>query len=110
MLKKIKNDPDNPFGSAIKDIEQGGQHWYTDPKTGKKKLSAINKRADEGDWTEWKDALPSQFLSKQSKQLAKKQLDLAKSNKLVEFEEIKSLTNPTIKTNLQMNVTELLWI
>ena len=27
VLKKIKNDPDNPFGSAIKDAEQGGQDW-----------------------------------------------------------------------------------
>ena len=62
VLKDIKNDPDNPFGSLIKDADQGGQYWYTD-KSGKKKLGLINKRSDEGDWTEWKDALPSQFLS-----------------------------------------------
>lgn len=96
-LKAIKNDPDNPFGSAIKDADQGGQYWYTDKKTGKQKLGLINKRADEGDWTEWADALPSQFLSKQSKQLAKKQLDLAKADKMAEFEEIMELNNPTIK-------------
>lgn len=96
-LKKIKDDPDNPFGSAIKDADQGGQYWYTDSKTGKKKLGLINKRADEGDWTEWADALPSQFLSKQSKQMAKKQLDLAKADKAAEFDEIMSLNNPTIK-------------
>ena len=95
-LKEIKNDPENPFGSAIKDVELGGQYWYTD-KDGKKKLGLINKRADEGDWTEWKDALPSQFLSKQTKEMAKKQLDLAKQSKQAEFDEIKSLTNPTIK-------------
>lgn len=96
-LKAIKKDPDNPFGSAIKDADQGGQYWYTDSKTGKKKLGLINKRADEGDWTEWADALPSQFLSKQSKQMAKKQLDLAKADKAAEFDEIMSLTNPTVK-------------
>lgn len=96
-LKEIKKDPENPFGSAIKDVELGGQYWYTDEKTGKKKLGLINKRADEGDWTEWKDALPSQFLSKQTKEMAKKQLDLAKATKQAEFDEIKSLTNPTIK-------------
>ena len=95
-LKKIKSDPDNPFGSAIKDINQGGQYWYTD-KDGKKKLGLINKRADEGDWTEWKDTLPSQFLAKQSKALAQKQLNLAKANKEAEYDEIMSLTNPTIK-------------
>lgn len=100
VLKPIKNDPDNPFGSLIKDAEQGGQYWYTDSKTGKKKLGLINKRADEGDWDEWADALPSQFLSKQSKTLAQKQLDLAKSYKLAEFDEYRSLTNPTIKKYL----------
>ena len=96
-LKNIKSDPDNPFGSAIKDANQGGQYWYVDKKTGEKKLGLINKRADEGDWTEWKDALPSQFLSKQTKELAKKQLGLAAADKMDEFNEIKSLTNPTVK-------------
>ena len=100
VLKEIKDDPDNPFGSAIKDSEQGGQYWYTDPKTGKKKLGLINKRADEGDWSEWKDALPSQFLAKQSLPMIKKQLGLAKANKEAEYEEIMSLTNPTIKKHL----------
>lgn len=100
VLKKIKGDPDNPFGSLIKDAEQGGQYWYNDPKTGERKLGLINKRADEGDWTEWKDALPSQFLGKQSKFMAQKQLDLAKADKLAEYDEICSLTNPTIKKHL----------
>lgn len=96
VLKKIKSDPDNPFGSAIKDAEQGGQYWYTD-KNGKKKLGLINKRADEGDWNDWQDALPSQFLGKQSLSMIKKQLNLAKADKLEEFDAICSLTNPTVK-------------
>lgn len=100
VLKEIKKDPDNPFGSAIKDADKGGQYWYTDPKTGKRKLGLINKRADEGDWSEWKDALPSQFLSKQSVPMAKKQLGIAKADKYAEFEEICSLTNPTVKKHL----------
>ena len=107
VMKKIKDDPDNPFGSLIKDADQGGQYWY-DPKTGDRvsaktpgaKLGLINKRADAGDWTEWKDALPSQFLGKQSLSMAKKQLDLAKSDKLAEFDEICSYNNPTIKKHL----------
>lgn len=107
VLKKIKNDPDNPFGSLIKDADQGGQYWY-DPKTGKKvsantpgaKLGLVNKRSDQGDWSEWKDALPSQFLGKQSRFMAKKQLDLAKADKQAEFDEICSLTNPTVKKYL----------
>lgn len=99
VLKEIKDDPDNPFGSAIKDVDQGGQYWYTD-KNGKRKLGLINKRADEGDWDDWADALPSQFLGKQSRTMAKKQLDLAKADKLAEYEEICSLNNPTIKKHL----------
>ena len=100
VLKKIKDDPDNPFGSLIKDADKGGQYWYDDPKTGKKKLGLINKRADEGDWDEWADALPSQFLSKQSLTMAKKQLDLARKDKMAEYDDICSLTNPTVKKHL----------
>ena len=110
VLKKIKDDPDNPFGSLIKDADQGGQYWYdadtgkrcsaNDPNIKNKKLGLINKRADEGDWDEWADALPSQFLSKQSLSMAKKQLDLAKKDKLAEYDDICSLTNPTVKKHL----------
>lgn len=96
VLKEIKDDPDNPFGSAIKDANQGGQYWYTD-KDGKKKLGLINKRADEGDWQDWSNTLSSQFLSKQSKQLAKQQLDISKQEKYDEYNSILALENPTIK-------------
>ena len=96
VLKDIKDDPDNPFGSLIK---PGGQSYYID-KDGKKQLSLINKRAEEGDWSEWKDTLPSQFLSKQSLYMAKKQLDLSAADKIAEFDEICSLTNPTVKKHL----------
>lgn len=106
VLKKIKDDPDNPFGSLIK--EHGGQSYYDDPKgkftdpvTGKKQsLSLINKRAEEGDWGEWSDHLSSQFLSKQNITLIKKQLGLATADKVAEYDEICSLTNPTVKKAL----------
>ena len=97
VLKVTTKDPDNPFGSLIK--EHGGQSYYTD-KDGKKQLSLINKRAEEGDWSEWSDKLPSQFLSKQSMTLIKKQLNLAKADKAAELDEINSLTNPTVKKAL----------
>lgn len=93
VLKKIKDDPDNPFGALIK---AGGQSYYTD-KNGERQLSVINKTRGEGDWEEWADALPAQFLSKQSKYMAKKQLNLAVVDKMAEFDEICSLTNPTVK-------------
>ena len=94
VLKDIKSDPDNPFGALVK--EKGGQYWYTD-KNGKKKLGLVNKTREEGEWNEWKDALPSQFLSKQALPMAKKQLDIAKANKQEEFAEIMALNNPTVK-------------
>lgn len=97
VLKKIKDDPENPFGSLIK--ERGGQSYYID-KDGKEKLSLINKRAEEGDWGEWAKELPSQFLSKQSMGLIKKQLGLSAADKQAEFDEICSLTNPTVKKAL----------
>lgn len=97
VLKKVKDDPDNPFGSLIK--EHGGQSYYID-KDGNEKLSLINKRAEEGDWGEWADKLPSQFLAKQSKSLVEKQLGLAMADKQAEFDEICSLTNPTVKKAL----------
>ena len=105
--KKIKDDPENPFGSLIKDADKGGQYWY-DPKTGERvsantpgaKLGAINKRSDESDWSDWKDAVPSQFLSKQSVSMARKQLKIAQDNKQEEFDEYCQLNNPTVKKYL----------
>lgn len=96
VLKKIKDDPDNPFGSLIK---ANGQSWYED-SNGKKQLSLINKTREEGDWGEWAKKLPSQFLSKQSVYLARKQLNLSIEDKNMEFDDIKSITNPTIKKEL----------
>ncbi len=93
VFKDITNNPDNPFGSLIK---AGGQSYYID-KDGKRQLSLINKRAEEGDWNEWSDTLSSQFLSKQSITLIKKQLNLATADKQAEFDEICSYTNPTVK-------------
>lgn len=103
VLKPIKNDPTNPFGSAIKEV--GGQSWYID-KDGKEKLSLINKRADEGDWEDWDKTLPSQFLAKQSKKLAERQLNMAAADKKAEFDEICSLTNPTVKRKLLESFAE----
>lgn len=103
VLKKVKRDKDgnvdrdNPFGSLIK--EKGGQSYYLDDK-GKEHLSLINERAEEGDWGEWADKLPSQFLAKQPIALINRQLKIAVEDKQAEFDEIRSLTNPTVKRKL----------
>lgn len=97
VMKPIKEDnPDNPFGALIK---AGGQSYYTD-KNGNRKLSVINKKSEEGDWNAWADKLPSQFLSKQNKQLIDRQLGLAKADKQAEYQDILALTNPTVKKAL----------
>lgn len=96
VMKDIKDDPDNPFGSLIK---ANGQHYYID-KNGEKQLSLINKRAEEGDWGEWSDHLPSQFLSKQPMQLINKQLDQAAQDRIDEYNDICALNNPTVKKHL----------
>lgn len=42
VLKPIKkDDPENPFGSLIKDPDKGGQYYYKDPKTGEEKLGLL---------------------------------------------------------------------
>ena len=101
-LKDIKNNPDNPFGSAIK---ANGQSYYIG-KDGKEHLSLINKRADEGDWSDWKDKLPAQFLSKQNLSLAKKQLGEAIKDKQDELDQIMKLENPTVKKVLLSSFAE----
>lgn len=103
VLKMISKDPNNPFGSLIK--EHGGQSHYED-ENGKEHLSLINKRAEEGDWNEWGNRLPSQFLSKQPINLINKQLSLAIADKESDYEEIKSLTNPTVRKQLLNDFAE----
>lgn len=94
-------DPSNPFGSALKAEEELRmvQRHYED-KDGKRQLSALNIVREEGDWNEWSRTLASQFLSKQSTDLAKEQLSLDASFRRNEFEKIQSATNPTIRKML----------
>lgn len=72
----------NPFGASIK---AGGQR------------GALNIVNEEGNWREWSKTLSSQFLSKQFPSLIKKQLKLTSDLADAEFDEIKSITNPTVK-------------
>lgn len=90
-LKKMKNDPDNPFGAIIwRQIE------YLDSK-GNKKLSPVNIVNEEGAWGDWTKTLSAQFLSKQNLSFAKQQLDISTSEKKEQFEKIISLTNPVLR-------------
>lgn len=100
-FKKMKDDPENPFGANIRQDDELvlAQRHYTD-KNGKIQQSALNIIYEEGNWNDWSRSLSSQFLSKQSPSLAKKQLGLAYDSKKEEFDEIMSLTNPAVKRKL----------
>ena len=111
VLKSAKKNPAtgeidkyNPFGALLR--EKGGQYHYTDPKTGETKLGLINKTRHEGDWEDWKDTLPHQFLAKQPMALINKQLDLAIKEKKAELNDIMKLTNPTVKKNLLIDFAD----
>lgn len=111
VFKPIQDDPDNPFGAYIK---ANGQSYYPDPKgkytdpiTGEKmSLSAINKLKEEGDWDTMSRNLSSQFLSKQPIKLINQQLDLTYKDAKDEFNEICSLTNPTVKKKLLLEFAD----
>ena len=93
VMKKAEDNPDNPFGAALK---ANGQSKYTDIY-GNEKLSPINKLKEEGDWDKMSKNLSSQFLSKQPMHLINKQLNLTYSDRLAEFDEICAYDNPTVK-------------
>lgn len=102
VMKEIKDDPDNPFGAAIK---ANGQSIYVG-KDGKEHLSPINKLKEEGDFDSMSKNLSSQFLSKQPMKLINQQLDLTYKDRVAEFDEIMSLTNPTIKKKLLLDFAD----
>lgn len=93
VMKKAEDNPENPFGAALK---AGGQSKYIDID-GKEKLSPINKLKEEGDWDKMSKNLSSQFLSKQPMQLINKQLNLTYADRVSEFDEICAYSNPTVK-------------
>lgn len=92
-LKKMEDNADNPFGATVT------QRKYVDAN-GVEHISSVYMVNSEGSWSEWRDALSSQFLSKQKPELARKQLGLAYDRQKEEFDEIMSLTNPVLKRKL----------
>jgi len=103
-------DEDNPFGSIIR------QKHFLD-SAGNLKLSPLNivgsenpdgesTSGEEGGWSKWSSKLSSQFLSKQPRELAQEQLDLAYNVKKSDFDEIMTLTNPVVKRKLLESFAE----
>ena len=102
VLKPFKTDgrgnidKTNPFGALLR---AGGQTEYIG-KDGKKHLSAINIVKQEGDWAEQARTVASQMLAKQSLPLIKKQLALSLTEYQSDFDEINSITNPSVRQKL----------
>ena len=111
-MKKIKDhktgeDTDeidifNPFGASIKTQ----MHYNKTDKNPDGKLGAINIVNEEGDWSTWSHNLPSQFLSKQPIDVARKQLAKASASRDAELNDILSLTNPVVKAKLLNDYAE----
>lgn len=94
-MKPLKDDPEDPFGSTIRQIGEKGANGRLEKVT-----SAMNLVNEQGDWDKWSRNLPSQFLSKQSPKLAKQQLDIKLKQKQEELDEIMALTNPAVRKRL----------
>lgn len=101
VLKPMKADADNPFGATIRTDDELilVQRHYTD-QNGNRQLSALNVVNEEGNWASWSKTIASQMLDKQPASLAKQQLDLTYGIQKANFDEIMSLTNPTVKRKL----------
>jgi hypothetical protein len=86
-----KIDPDKPFEAAI--------HRQNDWKdiNGVEHAGALNIMKEEGKWGKQQLNLASQFLSKQPKALAKRQLDLDYEFRREEFNDILRITNPMVR-------------
>ena len=82
VMKKMKDNPDNPFGATIKERGQRGH------------LNIVN---EEGDWNKWSDTLSSQMLSKQSPKLIKDRLDATMDVVDGRISKLQSLTNPVVR-------------
>lgn len=101
-----KKGADDPFGAStyLKDIdEETGDIVYQKDYVGadgKLHKSALNIVNDQGSWAEWSPSIASQMLSKQKPELARKQLEIVQQSKQDEFDEIMSLTNPTVKKKM----------
>lgn len=95
-LKPIKDDEDNPFGAVVKQLKDDNGNVK----------SALNMVNQVDDWEKWSKNLPAQMLSKQNTTLAKSQLELSRSNRESQLDEIMTLTNPVVKKHMLLKFSE----
>jgi DNA-binding CsgD family transcriptional regulator len=104
VMNELSDDPDFPFGSVVRQLHG------PDGKVS----SAMNivgspskpGAGEEGAWDTWSRSLSSQMLSKQSPELARQQLNVTHERRVKEFNEINSLTNPTVRKELLLRFAD----
>jgi DNA-binding CsgD family transcriptional regulator len=94
-MKALKDDPENPFGSIVRQIGDKNERGEIVKLT-----SAMNLVNEQGDWDKWSKSLSSQMLSKQTPKLAKTQLDMTYERRKNELDQIMRLTNPVVRKRL----------
>lgn len=102
-MKPMKDDPEDPFGSNIRDQvykKNTDGTFFRDEHGNRVVESTMNIVNEEGKWDEWSRNLSSQMLSKQKPALAKNQLDMTYESKQRELDEIMGLTNATVRKHL----------
>lgn len=93
VFKAQKSEEGSPFGAIVYQKDYVG----ADGKTHQSALNIVN---EEGDWNNWSRNLASQFLSKQSVELARQQLGISMTARQEEFDKIMALDNPTVRKKL----------
>lgn len=83
VLKPMKDNEENPFGSTI--TRQSG---------------ALNIVNEQGDWAKWSHGMASQMLSKQPERLVKERLNATYKAIEEELTSIKAVTHPTVRQKL----------
>lgn len=102
VMKEMSTDPDNPFGSIVRQIHGPDGKLSSAMNI----VGAKEGAGEEGSWDTWSRNLPSQMLSKQDPSLARQQLDLTHERRQRDFEEISSLTNPTVRKELLLRFAD----
>jgi len=104
VMRPLEDDPDMPFGSIVRQIH--GPDGKVSSAMNIVGSPTKQGSGEEGSWDTWSKNLPSQMLSKQSPKLARQQLDLTHERRVREYDEIKSLTNPTVRKELLLRFAD----
>lgn len=94
VLKPMKGEGLNAFGATI--VRQND--WTDDDGT--KHQGLLNIVKDAGAWGDQQKTLASQMLSKQSPELAKRQLGIDFDARKQQYDDICALTNPAVKQKM----------